>query len=162
LDGEVGKASSSFFDGAGEGAAPEQEYPVRLGMRKKEGNWQEGKSLLFVKVRRRRRRAGKKKEKNFLSPGVDAGAHTLARDGIKTGKSFWVPFFGFSNERSKPKELLSVSRCRRPGSRFATRRDQGEKSFLLLFFQKKKALAFLPLALPFSTVHRRRKAHDGH
>jgi hypothetical protein len=35
---------------------------------------QEGKSLLFVKVRRRRRRAGKKKQKNFLSIGASSYA----------------------------------------------------------------------------------------
>jgi hypothetical protein len=66
------------------------ELPSRRGGVDVGGKGQEGKSLLFVKVRRRRRRAGKKKQKNFLSPlwwrwGTHVGARRDQR-----GKVFLV------------------------------------------------------------------------
>jgi hypothetical protein len=49
----------------------------------------------------------------------------------------------FFFEKKEPKKLLFICRFRRRGTCVATRRNQGKKSFLLLFFKKEDAcLAF--------------------
>jgi hypothetical protein len=60
----------------------------------------EGKSLLFVKVRRRRRRAGKKKQNNFFFTLIRRRGYPIGTRRNQTDKSFFGSFFS-------KKELLA-------------------------------------------------------